>query len=340
MLLCIGACGDLPQDAWVLQEEPRVLAFRSEVEPGPFSDRLLPIPADRVRNQPLPLDTVEVDAWVVSADGEWDLSEIEPAWFLCPRGACLSTLGLPGAGEPCGEGVPEDVACRLPTRGDVARFAAPVWDPEIPLLEQGAFQVEMVGHYLDDVTTEDCIRSAGDRAEPSLHGCIIGYDVIAYGPRVRTYSLGLEQGLELPDFELPPTEFDVPVVPHHNPEIVPLSLVPLFEPLRPDLSRVRRAHPYETTPLEPGYVYLIAGTHDSRDLQLSLFVSDGQLTRGGSFVQAYAATATPGVLDYDEALGWLIRVPEEPGDFTLYVSLLDSAAGAAWAPFDFEVLAP
>ena len=76
-LLWLCSCGDEPDPAWLLTEEPRLLASRVEVvEPGPLSYGFLPIPADRVRSQALPGDTVEVSAWAfLGGEGEGETAD-------------------------------------------------------------------------------------------------------------------------------------------------------------------------------------------------------------------------------------------------------------------------
>ncbi len=331
------ACGDFPELPWVLRATPRMVSARVEVvEPGPLSaEGLLPIPADRVRSEPLPGDVVEVSALVLSRDGELTPDDLEPVWLLCPRNTCIATLRRPGALEPCGDHLPEKVACRLPS----ARFVAPQLDPSRSLAEQAVFRVALVGHTEEEMTTEDCLERFSDPEAPSWDGCISGYTVVRYGPRLRLYAIGLEQGLEVPDFDFDPAQLDVPVVPLFNPESVPLRMAPIYEGSVVDESRSFFASPNAVTTLEPGVTYTVLDYFDPRDAQSVLFLESGLVEEAFTVPEFHPVIDTPDILGYGQ-LRWVIWAPETSAQFTLYVVVSDQVGGAAWAPFDFEVREP
>lgn len=341
-LLPLLSCGEATEGRWLLQETPRVLAFRTEVvEGGPWSGGLLPIPADRIRSEPLPGDTVELSAFVVSADGVVPDEVLEPAWFLCPGGACLSELGFPGAGEACGDVLPEEVPCALPT-GPRPRFVMPGLNPELPLVEQVWPRVAFVAHAEDGPSTERCIELIGDPDRPARDGCIVGYHRIFPGPFSRLLQLALAEDVELPDIEeLDPELLDVPVQPHFNPELTFMRLVPFFDGGAVHEGRVVEAYPDQVTVLEPGYAYVHDGAADPRDGQTSVGWVSGELNLNwDTFPGLTVWTDTPGI--YGELFGSaaLLRAPETPGRFRVFAVLKDSRGGADWATFTFEVREP
>lgn len=340
VVLALAGCGEIPDPLWLLTEEPRVLAFRTEVvEAGPLSQGFLPIPADRIRDQGLPGDTVEVSAWVVSSEGELEMSELEPAWFLCPPlGGCVSTLGFPGATEPCGDELPDRAACSL-GEGPTALFTIPRLRKDVPLKDQDRLRVAMVGHVEDDVSTEACVGIVSDPAGDAWDGCIVGYHFMQLGPVPELYQLALDEGIEVPDPDASISLYASQIpLPHYNPEIVTLRLVPSFRDGRSDVTRRVEARPGERTRLDAGYVYELDDVFDDRDVQAYItmdgqgFVSPGLLPPS---VNLYSGTR--GVLESRPFELERLRAPEEPGVFSLHLVLSMNTGGAAWATFEFEV---
>ncbi len=315
-----------------------MLSARVEVvEPGPHSAQgLLPIPADRVRYEPLPGDVIEVSALVASDEGELPLDELDPVWLLCPRNGCISTLRESVALEPCGELPPQSTACRLPS----ARFTVPALDPTRSLSEQAAFLVAMVGHIDDTMSTEACLERIGDPDRPAWGPCMMGYLRVRYGPLLRLLTVAIAQGVEVPEFEVDPSELDVAVAPLFNPEIVPLRMAPLYDGPTLDESRAFHASPDEVTLLEPGVSYLFLETSDPRDDQNLVFVDLSGPRETTSFVNFHPSIDTPGILGYGSDFGWVMWAPDSAARFTLYVVLSDEIGGAAAAPFEFEVREP
>lgn len=338
-LLGLCACGELPEPGWLLTEEPRVLAFRVEVvEPGPLSYDFLPIPADRVRSQPLPGDTIDVSAWVVAGAHEVPTSEVEPAWFLCPRSErCVSTLGFSRAAESCEGFVPEDVACRLPD-GERPRFVVPPLDPQTPLEDQTFFQIAMVGHVDEQMTTADCIELVSDPSAEDWSGCLVAYRAISLGPVLRLITFAIDAGIEVP-LRLIRT-LDEPVSPPFNPEVIPLTVFPYYGDFQFDFSRSITVAPGETATLEPGVVYLSFGYADPKDVQPLVRFDPGELSTVDSRPRRSLFSSTPGVLEFSMTPGWQIWTPEEPGSFEVRLVLGDAAGGAAWTTYNFEVAAP
>ncbi len=338
-LLALCACGELPEPAWLLTEEPRVLAFRVEVaEPGPLSHGFLPIPADRVRSQPLPGDTVDVSAWVVAGAREVPTLEVEPAWFLCPRSAgCVSTLSRPGAAEPCVGVVPEDVACRL-ADGERPRFVVPELDPLTPLDEQTSFQIAMIGHVDAQMTTAECVELVSDPSAADWSGCLVGYRVITLGPATRLVTHAIDLGIELPAF-LEQTR-DESVSPAFNPEVIPFRLLPYYGGRQLDLSRSIIVTPGETATLEPGTVYAAGVFQDPKDTQVLAEITPTGLQTEVTMPRRALFSSTPDVLEFSLSPGWLVWTPEEADSFEVRFVLYDPAGGTAWATFNFEVPEP
>lgn len=338
-LLGVCACGEFPAPAWLLTQEPRVLAFRVDVvEPGPLSHGFLPIPADRVRSQPLPGDTVEVSAWVVAGEREVPTLEVDPAWFLCPRSAgCVSTLSRPGAGEPCVGVVPEDVACRLPG-GERPRFVVPALDPQRALEEQTVFQIAMIGHVDDEMTTQECVELVSDPLTDDWSGCLVGYRGITQGPALRLVLHAIDVGSEVSDALK--NVRDERVSPPFNPEVVPLQVFPYYGNRQLDESRVITVSPGGTAVLEPDTVYVARGAWDTKDLQAVQEVPEFKfagLSDQLSIPRRSLFTATPQILEFSITDGWQMWTPEDPVSFVVRLVLSDQAGGTAWATFNFEV---
>ena len=338
-MLPLLSCGELPDPESVLQETPRPLGFRAEVvEPGEASVDLLPIPADRVRSDPLPGDVVEISAFVASADGELDVGAMDPAWFLCPRGGCVSTLGFEGGGEPCEGERPEDAACLL-TRGERAHFVMPPFDPELPLDRQLYIRVAFVGHAEDGPSTDTCIERLGSVNRPRWDGCVVGYHAFAYGPLARVVELADQQGIELPD-DVDEPEVSALVVPHFNPEITALRLSPTYRGFVPDESRTIVAQPGGVTRIERGYPYSFEVPYDPRDAQTGVLLIDGQLDLMVGEPLASVWTDTPGVYEGSSFVPADQLVWPQGDRFSLFVVIDDSFGGRAWSTFTFEVVDP
>lgn len=333
-----GGCGDFPEAPWVLRSEPRLLGYRVEVvEAGPNSaEGLLPIPADRVRSQPLPGDVVELSAFMASSDGEIPTAAIDPVWLLCPVGPCLSVLNEPGARDACGDLVPERLPCLLPA-GETSRFVAPNFDPALAFEEQVGFRVALVGHSTDDTTTSDCLDRMGDRSKPRWDGCVAGYFGLTYGPTTRVLKAALDAGLELTGEDLEPEELDFPVAPLFNPESVPLLLAP--DGLQPGFEIAYRflATPDAVTVLEPGGAYQVLDAIDPRDSQDLVSIGDEGVRRRRSIPSFSMTTDTPDTLEFRNRGDWVIHAPQAPGRFEVFVLLSGPALGSALAGFEFEV---
>ncbi len=340
LLLACG-CGDVPDPAWLLGDTPRILAFRVEVtRAGPVSAGLLPIPADRVRSQPLPGDTVELSAWIANAAGEIATEDVEPVWHLCPRtGSCIESLHAPQASRACEDAVPERVACRVGA-GARPQFTIPPLDVTRPLEDQVFLRLAMVGAVDPSLGTERCIEIISDPAGPDWTGCIVGYRNIILGPFARLATHAAQRGIELPD-EVWPDPPQTPVVPTFNPEVPPLVVAPYYGTLPPDLSRAVRVEPGGTAVLEPDAVYLTASFRDPKDTQTVVELEpDGVLNSRLSQPTRVAYTATPDILAFSISRGWQIWTPSEPTSFSVHTVFSDRLGGAAWATFRFEVAGP
>ena len=346
MVLTWGAagasgCGDFPEAPWVLRDEPRLLGFRMEVvEPGPNSaEGLLPIPADRVRSQPLPGDVVDLSAFMASSGGEIPTAAIDPVWMLCPVGPCLSVLNEPGARDACGDGVPERVPCFLPA-GETSRFVAPSFDPSLAFEEQVGFRVALVGHTSDDATTPDCLDRMGDRSKPRWDGCVAGYFAVTYGPTTRVLKIALDAGIEVTGEEVEPEDLDFPVAPLFNPESVPLLLAPGVADSPFDIAYRVLATSDAVTVLEPGAAFRVLDAIDLRDAQDLVSIGDEGVRRRRSVPSFSLTTDTPDTLEFRNRGDWVIHAPETPGRFEVFVLLSGPALGSAWSGFEFEVREP
>ncbi|MCR9162517.1 MAG: hypothetical protein ACE37F_19230 [Nannocystaceae bacterium] len=335
-LLWLCSCGEEAMPPWLLTEEPRLLGARVEVvEPGPLSDGLLPIPADRVRSQALPGDTVEVSAWAYLGR-EGDTAEAEPAWFMCPRtGGCVAPIGR--SSGPCGESVPERVACRLPD-GERVRVVVPPLDVDLPFEDQVFIRLAFVGHADASMTTQECIETISDPSALDWGPCIVGYRGITLGPAPRFVGHALDLGFELPEGLA--TFVGEDVVPPYNPEAVPIELRPYYGVAGGDPTRAVIAAPGQVAVLEPGQVYTSRQLFDPKDIQTVVEFSGEYVAIEDSVPARTLSSATPGVVALSEAQGWEIWTPNEPSEFSVNLVLSDRAGGAAWGAYRFEVREP
>jgi hypothetical protein len=305
-LLAASACGELPEPYWVL-DEPRVLAVRVEVvQEGPHSVGLLPIPADRIRTDPLPLDTIEVQPLIADATGILDPAAFELQWLLCPSsGRCLSLLREPGQGGPC--------------------------DPEHPLPPQAAPRLAMVGGLPGERTTAQCLEHLSEEPYVSLEGCLLAYSSLLLGPLVALLRVAEAEGVQTNyGIELSADLEALGLLPNHNPEVVRLVLIP--QGGGPQVV----ARPGEVTPLLPRRTYFFADWGDPRDNQpyVGLLGADlEQLEVGFSreFNSPQFLTAGPGWL---QAQGLEVGEPGETS--SLIVVLVEGRGGQAWDVFSFE----
>ena len=215
-------CGEVPDPPWVLGDDPLVLGLRTEViEEGPHSRGFLPIPEDRIRAEPMPLDTFHIRALVADSSGELDTSSLAPHWFLCPYddGACISTLNDPGAGKPC-RGWPEArVACSLGASTDL-EVTLPALDPTRTLIDHASLQIAFVASDPALTTTERCIETLGAEELGSLRGCMLAYAFVQVGPLFTLAALAQAEGVPLgieEEVEIPPD--GATLTPNYNPEI-------------------------------------------------------------------------------------------------------------------------
>lgn len=335
-----SSCGEFPEAPWVLRAEPRVLGYRVEVvEAGPNSaEGLLPIPADRIRSQPLPGDVVELSAFIASADGVMPTAAVDPVWLLCPLGtSCLSVLNEPGARDACGDLVPERGPCVLPP-GETTRFMAPLFDLSLPEPGLFGFRVAMVGHTTDEVTTQECLDRMGDRSKPRWDGCLAGFFGVQYGPTTRALKLALDQGLDVED--LKSDDLDFPVAPLFNPESAPLVLVPGQRGSPFDSAYRFSADSDAVTVLEPGAEYRVQGAVDPRDGQNLVNLGEDGVESRLSVPSFTLVTDTPDTLVFEPTGDWVIHAPQTPGRFEVFVLLLGPSHGSAWSGFEFEVGEP
>lgn len=338
-LVWLCACGEEPEPAWLLTDEPRVLAMRIEVvEPGPASSGLVPIPADRVRSQPLPGDTVEVSAWVVVGEEERPTEAIDPAWFLCPRtGGCVRAFERLSDAPACSSVEPGEDVCRLPD-GERTRFEVPALDPELPLEEQAAVRLAMVGHADDTISTDDCLVTIADPAASDWGACVVAVRGFSLGPAIRLVTHAIDEGLEPLDGALV-SDLD-PVIPTYNPEVIPMAMLPFFGGRAIDPSRAVVATPGGTAVLETGAVYVAPRFWDPKDTQRGLELESTGLSEVVSSPARAVYSTTPGVLEFDLSTGWQFWMPDEPTELTIRMVLFDAWGGTAWTTYHFEVRDP
>ena len=154
------------------------------------------------------------------------------------------------------------------------------------------------------------------------------------------YTAAAQQGIEVPDFVF--VDPEDPLVPHYNPEVIPLTLFPVYRDDPPDWTRAVRALPGEVTVLEAGAVFLFFEWHDPRDVQsFKVLDEDGHFPSERASPTLTLATGTPDLVRYHpDSEKFRLWAPEEPGTYSLHLMLHMPGGGSAWETFEFEVRAP
>ncbi len=166
----------------------RVLALRVEViEEGPLSAGLLPIPADRVRNSPLPLDTVVIRPLIAGPAGVRDPADFELSWLYCTAGSgsCFGTDGsalqrctTTGTQPPCrfGDGAAEPTL----TFPEIDTSVSALQE----LIQQTRPNIMLVGADPALTDTAHCERLLSGRPNEAfdVEGCLLGHVPAPLGP--------------------------------------------------------------------------------------------------------------------------------------------------------------
>jgi hypothetical protein len=336
-----AGCGPFSELPWIL-DEARMLAVRIDVvEEGPYSVGLVPIPVDRVRQEPLPLDTVSVTPFVADVTGLRAAEEFDFRWFRCDpfESACLSLLREPGAGQPCTDILDTNVICSL-ADGPTARWRLPDFDLDKPLGDQIGHRVVAVGGQPGLSTTAECITELQRDIYTDLEGCLLTYVPLTIGPLGALATAAEAVGVEVPQELGPGSEARTAgLQPNFHPEIVALQLQ---DSVTGERFSVR---PGERVSLPAHAQIELLSVGDPRDRQTRVIAyptGDDILAAFGiesRFVSSYVTP--PGDLSsefFPSALDAILT--GEPGDaFQLFVVLSDGVGSQTLGVFDIEVVA-
>ncbi len=338
--LALAGCGVAFEPPWVL-DEARVLAVRIDVvEEGPWSQGLLPIPADRVRHEPLPMDTVSIEAIIADADGLVDTAALAPRWFRCDPtfGPCFSLLREPDEGQPCTDVLPPETSCWV---GDGARveWTVPPLTDEVPFEQQVAHRFAMVSGRPGVRSTEDCLAELAEPYYTALDECILAYAPMLIGP-IGGLSVAADAlGIDPPGaFDRTGGTLDGSFQPNFHPALVQVLLQ---DPLSGESWRV----PESGTVQLPAHAEIwIVDVGDPRDRQTRAYVEAlGEEILVGygteNFSELYFVTAPGDVLRTITDLYTTIYT-DAPGEtFELFVVLSDRRGSQTVGSIRIEVVA-
>ena len=327
--MLVAGCTPAPLPPWVLTE-PSILGLRIVVaEEGPNSVNLIPVPADRMRTQPLPGDTIELDLLIADETGVRDPNELDPVWLRCPlTGAqCFSRLREPGHGLPCVDD-DQEVTCVM-GRGPVGRAVIPPYVATNPFdMSPGVRRIAAVVGVPGERSSDDCIEELGNEPYTDLSGCLLAIDEFLLGPsgRLREIELQGQLGPNAPDVEFTPFIEQ----PGFNREIVRMDY-------RTDASpETFRAEPGEVTVLPPFTELFVAEFGDPRDGPTDAprlaFDTSTQIALLPMLPHVY--TTEPGLLG---GHGLTLRTGDVGQEFRLIVTLTGLGGWQTWDTFDFVV---
>jgi len=330
VVLLVSGCAPPPLPPWVITE-PSLLGLSIVVaDEGPNSVNLIPVPADRVRTQPLPEDTVELEVLIADPDGTRESSDFDPIWLRCPlTGArCFSPLRDPGNGLPC-EDDEQEVTCVL-GRGPTTRAVLPPLPPPNPLNPAPSLRrLGVVVGIPGEQSTDECIAELGSDPYTDLQGCMIAVHEFNLGPNRRLQELQARTATSGPgadEFEFTPFVEQ----PGFNRDIARLDF-------RTDESSTTfRAEPSQVTVLPPFSELFVAEFGDPRDGPVDAprlpFETSSQSVLLPQLPRIYATE--PGLLG---GLGLTLRTGDVGQEFQLIVTLTGAGGWQTWETFDFVV---
>lgn len=330
VVMLVSGCAPAPLPPWVITE-PTILGLRLVVvEEGPNSVNLIPIPADRVRTQPLPGDTVELDLLIADADGIRDPNDFDPVWIRCPlTGArCFSWLRDPGNGLECTDDE-QEVACVM-GRGPVTRTVIPpLVDPNLWDAAMGTRRFAVVVGVPGERSSDDCVEELGNDPYTDLNGCLLAIHEFTLGPEQRLQQIRIASvdsaGLP-PDFEFTPFLEQ----PGFNREIARIDF-------RTDDSPASfRAEPGEVTALPPFTELFVSEFGDPRDGP-----TDSPRLPFETSINSVLLPTLPHIYTTESGLlgglGLTLRTGDVGQEFQLMVTLTSAGGWQTWDTFDFVV---
>ena len=302
------------------------------VEEGRHSVGLLPIPADRERQQPLPEDTVEVELLVVDGDGEIDPETLDVRWLSCVPGVPCTQGQRWRERPPCLEDRLPAEPCSLGSQPRL-RYTIPPFNADEPLFAQYQLAWLTVAGVPAERDTASCLDDLAKFAPEDLDGCLIALHLFELGPIGPFLAAAERDGFEL-GVETVPLDLAAAAQPGFNPELTELAFTDFPG------STVAVARPGEPTRVPPA-VELYRGNPDFRDSQAYVFAS---VAPDGSFIDAGTTAERLSIALYSTEPGRMdgpfssaIQTGEVGESFSILAVVRDGRGGQAWEWLDFEV---
>lgn len=301
------------------------------VEDGRHSVGLLPIPADRTRQQPLPEDTVDVELLVVDENGEIDPQTLDVRWFACFRNVPCSRGQQWRERLPC----PQD---RMPTEpcslGADPRlhYTIPPLNPAEPLFAQHRRTWLTVAGVPGERDTASCLDDISDSAPEDLEGCLMALHIFELGPIGPLIAAAERDGIDL-GVETLPFDLTAAAQPGFNPELTELAFT------HRDRTTIAIARPGEATRVPAG-VALYRGSPDRRDSQphvTAVMAPDGSVVIAATAEVLYTELYTTDPSHLDGPFSTAIRTGDPGESFSILAVIRDYRSGLTWEWLDFEV---
>lgn len=348
----MSGCFDEARSPRVLTDDPVVMGVSlSVVEDGPYAVDLASLPANRLRADVLPLDTVELDALAATVDGPLPLDDA--AWVLCGDG-CLPTMERQGQRDgvlpPCTEDAAAHAYACLAGRGVRPRVVMPaVFPPSDLAWSAGAsafVRMAVIAGSPGGPTTDECLQQLVVGPRDSLWGCAIGVRELSYGPEWTLQALLPELGFEdyPQDWVLPPLLT----------QLLPPNAAPRIEEVRlgapeeltwgePD-EHVEARSIHDVLEIEAGTAVEIEPVVPVGDRQL-LLLPVGPQQWIGRYEEPYFAVWSDvpvwgidgyGIYAFEQ---FEVQAPEEEGPVHVYVAVHDGREGVSWFTLELQVVA-
>lgn len=344
-----AACGpELPLSERIANTRP--LAVRMEVQ-DPAAD-----PADAIRAEALPFETVELIPWFVDPKGPVDdVADLDPIWVACvlapgePLTSCLRTLQpltldeiedcpTPDLGDlEDPENVPETPRpCRI--TGGTPGHPQLVVPLDFNFLLGGDIEITMLGSAGSDVTTSECAERFLGEADSIPQDCRIVAQRLPIGPDAALLQLASELGIDLGD-ALGPVPDQIPDA-DRNPRILTFDVD--VRDASGNLIESVETSPGDTLDVPYGSVLDIRTEASENDLQTYLIPEDSatwvevQEAYDGAWFRTWGDLLSSSSNDPQSFNSWAM-VPgaqddERPDDdrAVLYYVLRDGRAGVDW----------
>jgi hypothetical protein len=355
--LATAGCFPTPDPPWLVGDRPELLAVRIEVvEEGPLSDIVAPVPADRVRTDALPGDTIAFRPWVIDRERVHDEAELDVAYFACLGQSCIDEMQSPSGVIPCADLLRLGPRVCALGRGADARLVLPTAvDTEIALIDQ--VSVLAIAGEPGVIGTDACIDALRDWPSGDISHCMLLERRIGIGPQWALNLLladifdeqdgdtttgdtddttGGDESTGGDPFAPPPEVFFE--WPNFNPEVERFAV----RILRRGEGRAFDHAPGDRIRVRPGDEVAISHIRDPRDAQS--FVSD-ELTADGTYLrkhellteQWYATHPLSPFTDLPGDVTVRFEVPRDVAAFRVDLRLNDLDNGYGWGSLYFEV---